>query len=78
MKEHYGTSGFTFGDFPLQPAGRAKKALMDEVPDSSDVFKDGPPPDDVGTLVGEYYRRGEKNVAKLGHLKELLAKDAMS
>ena len=79
MKEHYGASGITQGDFPLQPRGRAKKDLADEVPDMSDFFKNAPPPRDfvydVGTLVGEYYRRGEKDAAKLGHLKELLDAD---
>ena len=74
MKENYGTAGFTFGDFPLQFAGRAKE-LADEIPDSSDLFKDGPPPDDVGTLVGEYYRRGDKDIARLGHLKECLYRE---
>lgn len=75
MKEYYGESGFTFGDFPLQPIGRAKE-LMDEMPDSSELFRNEPPPRDVGTLVGEYYRRGDKNVGKLGHLKALLSRDA--
>jgi MoaA/NifB/PqqE/SkfB family radical SAM enzyme len=75
MKEYYGESGFTFGDFPLQPVGRAKD-LMDEVPDSADFFKNGPLLRDVGTLVGEYYRRHDKDVGKLGHLKEILSRDA--
>ena len=81
MKEYYGAKGITFGDFPLQPIGRAKE-LMDEMPDSTDFFDKGPPPMKkgekvgagmpVGTLIGEYYVRGEKRVAKLGHLKDLL------
>ena len=85
MKEHYGQYGITFGDFPLQPIGRAKE-LMDEMPDSADYFDNGPPPMKkgekvaagmpVGTLIGEYYVRGEKRVAKLGHLKDLLTEAA--
>jgi hypothetical protein len=81
MKAYYGAKGITFGDFPLQPIGRAKE-LMDEMPDSADFFDDGPPPMKkgeksgpgmpVGTLIGEYYVRDEKKVAKLGHLKDLL------
>ena len=74
MKEYYGKSGFTFGDFPLQPIGRAKE-LMDEIPDSTEFFKNGPPLRDVGTLVGEHYRRHDKDVGRLGQLKELLARD---
>ena len=77
MKEYYGASGITQGDFPLQPMGRAKE-LADEIPEPVDFFKNGPPPRDVGTLVGEYYRRGDRDVAKLGHLKELLAADALN
>ena len=75
MKKHYGTCGIIFGDFPLQPIGRAKE-LIDEMPDSGELFNNGPPPGDVGTVVGEYYRRGDKDVGKLGHLKELLSPDA--
>jgi hypothetical protein len=85
MKEYYGAKGITFGDFPLQPIGRAKD-LMDEMPDSTDYFDNGPPPMKkgekvaagmpVGTLIGEYYVRGERKVAKLGHLKDLLAEAA--
>ena len=76
MKEYYGKSGITQGDFPMQPIGRAKE-LMDEMPDSEEFFKKVPPPPKkgdgafkVGTLIGEYYSIDNENVAKLGHLKE--------
>ena len=79
MKEHYSTSGITFGDFPLQPIGRAKN-LMDEMPDSAEFFKKLPPPPEdgpkggpVATLIDEYYTRGKERVARLGHLKEMFS-----
>lgn len=78
MKEYYGAMGITFGDFPMQPIGRARD-LMDEMPDSEEFFKSMPPPPKngggypIGSLIGEYYVRHGKKVAKLGHLKELLA-----
>ena len=78
MKDYYGARGVTFGDFPMQPIGRAKD-LMDEMPDSEAFFKNMPPPPKdsggfpIGSLIGEdYIRHGEK-VAKLGNLKELMA-----
>jgi len=78
MKEHYGARGVTFGDFPMQPIGRAKD-LMDEMPDSEEFFRSMPPPPKdsggfpIGSLIGEHYVRHGKKVAKLGHLKELVA-----
>ena len=79
MKEHYGTEGITFGDFPMQPIGRAKD-LMDEMPDSKEFFKKMPPPSKenkgsypIGSLIGEYYVRHGKKVAELGNLKDLIA-----
>ena len=78
MKEYYGARGVTFGDFPMQPIGRAKN-LMDELPDSKEFFKNMPPPPKnsggypIGSLIGENYTRFGKKVAKLGNLKELLA-----
>jgi organic radical activating enzyme len=77
MKEHYGARGVTFGDFPMQPIGRAKD-LMDEMPDSEEFFKNMPPPKEtagypIGSLIGEDYIRHGKKVARLGNLKELIA-----
>ena len=77
MKEYYGAWGVTFGNFPMQPIGRAKD-LMDEMPDSAEFFKNMPPPKDsggypIGSLIGEDYTRHGKKVAKLGNLKDLLA-----
>ena len=79
MWEHYAASGITQGDFPMQPIGRAKE-LMDEMPDSEEYFKKMPRPPKkgdgnfrAGTLMGEYYRIGDENVARLGHLKEYWA-----
>ena len=51
MKEHYGTSGITFGNFPLQPIGKARD-LMDEMPDSEEFFKNAPPPSKEGPKGG--------------------------
>jgi organic radical activating enzyme len=71
MKEYYGAMGITFGEFPLQPIGKAKN-LMDEMPDPVAP----PPPKDekggfpVGTLIGEWYTKGPEKVVKLGHLKD--------
>jgi organic radical activating enzyme len=79
MKEYYGARGITFGDFPMQPIGRAKD-LMDEMPDSEEFFKNMPPPPKnvaggypIGSLIGEDYIRHGKKVAKLGNLKDLIA-----
>jgi organic radical activating enzyme len=77
MKEYYSAKGVTFGDFPMQPIGRARN-LMDEMPNSEEFFKNMPPPPKtsgypIGSLIGEYYVRHGKKVAKLGNLKELLA-----
>ena len=79
MKEYYGRWGVTFGDFPMQPIGKARE-LMDEMPDSEEFFKNMPPPPrenrggyPIGSLIGEYYVHKGRKVAKLGNLKELIA-----
>lgn len=78
MKEYYEASGVTFGDFPMQPIGRAKD-LMDEMPDSKEFFKNMPKPPKkysgfpIGSLIGENYTRHGKKAVKLGNLKELIA-----
>jgi organic radical activating enzyme len=79
MKEYYGARGVTFGDFPMQPIGRAKD-LMYEMPDSAEFFKNLPPPPKeetggypIGSLIGEDYTRHGKKVARLGNLKKLIA-----
>jgi len=83
MKEYYGSRGVSFGEFPMQPIGRAKD-LMDEIPDSEEFFKNMPPPPKntggypIGTLIGEDYTRHGEKVAKLGNLKELLVRAAVS
>jgi len=73
MKEHYGASGITFGDFPVMPIGKAKE-LTEPFPDSPE-FKipprkesDGP---GVVTLVGDDYYTGSTKKGKLGHLADL-------
>jgi MoaA/NifB/PqqE/SkfB family radical SAM enzyme len=84
MKEYYGARGVTFGDFPMQPIGRARE-LMDEMPDSEEFFKNMPPPPKndklsypIGTLLGENYLHKGKKVAKLGNLQDLIAIAAAS
>jgi MoaA/NifB/PqqE/SkfB family radical SAM enzyme len=84
MKEYYGAKGVTFGDFPMQPIGRAKN-LMDEMPDSEEFFKNMPPPPKndklsypIGTLLGENYLHKGKKVARLGNIEDLIAKAAAS
>ncbi len=78
MKTYYIAKGVTFGDFPMQPIGRAKD-LMDEMPDSKEFFKNMPPPGKdtpgypIGSLIGEDYMRHGKKAAKLGNLKKLIA-----
>ena len=78
MKEYYESKGITFGEFPLQPIGRAKN-LMDEIPDSEEFFKNQPSPPEkapegmpMATLIGEYYYKTGKKLARLGNLKALI------
>ncbi len=78
MKEYYGSRGITFGDFPLQPIGRAKN-LMDEMPDTEEFFKNLTPPPEKGadgmpiaTLIGEYYYKQGKKLTRLGYLNEII------
>jgi hypothetical protein len=78
MKEYYEARGITFGDFPLQPIGRAKK-LMDQMPEPPEFMKNEPNMAyemAYANVIGDYYTRHGKNVAKLGHLKDLVAEDA--
>ena len=82
MKAYYGSYGITFGDFPLQPIGKARN-LTDEMPDSEAFFKNMPPPPKenkggypIGSLIGEYYVHKGKKVAGLGNLKDLIAMTA--
>jgi hypothetical protein len=78
MKEYYEAKDITFAEFPLHPIGRAKN-LMDEMPDAEEFFKNQPLPQKEGpvempmaTLIGEYYCKKGKKLAKLGHLKDLI------
>jgi MoaA/NifB/PqqE/SkfB family radical SAM enzyme len=73
MKKHYGSSGITFGDFPMLNIGKAKR-LKDRIPEF-EGFKfapqkegEGPP---VLVLVGEDYYFGNKRIGKLGHMLDL-------
>jgi MoaA/NifB/PqqE/SkfB family radical SAM enzyme len=75
MKQHYGSMGITFGDFPMLNIGKAKN-LRDRLPEFPG-FKfglpkvmDGP---QVLTLVGDDYYSGNKKVGKLGRMLELYA-----
>ena len=75
MKEHYGTAGITFGDFPMMPIGKAKD-LADLLPEQPE-FK--PPPGRDGeeqrnygaVLMGDAYYHFNKKVGDLGHLAEM-------
>jgi len=72
MKNHYGKTGITFGDFPMLAIGKAKN-ISDQLPNPPDftppVYKEAV--ERVGAvLVGEDYYHGDKKVARLGHLKE--------
>ncbi|MBN1571261.1 MAG: hypothetical protein JXA73_25725 [Acidobacteria bacterium] len=73
MKQHYGSMGVTFGDFPMLNIGKAKN-LKDQIPDFPGFSppprkkEDGPP---GAVLVGDDYYLGEKKIGKLGHLLDL-------
>ena len=53
---------------------------MDEMPDTEEFFKnqqtqpqkEGPVEMPMATLIGEYYCKAGKKLARLGHLKELM------
>jgi MoaA/NifB/PqqE/SkfB family radical SAM enzyme len=73
MKEHYGTQGVTFSDFPMLDVGRAKQ-LKDQQPEFSGypempVKEGGGPP--VVVLVGDDYYVKYKKTGKLGRLLDL-------
>lgn len=73
MKQHYGSMGITFGDFPMLNIGKAKN-LKDQMPEFS-----GYPPIPRGegegpgvlVLVGDDYYHGSKRIGKLGRMLEL-------
>jgi MoaA/NifB/PqqE/SkfB family radical SAM enzyme len=73
MKEHYGSMGITFGDFPMLEIGKAKK-LKDQLPEFSGYppmpVKDGNGPP-VLVLVGDDYYVKYKKTGKLGRMLEL-------
>ena len=74
MKTYYEARGITFGDFPLQPIGRAKN-LMDQIPEPPESMKGEPNKAfemTFANVIGDYYTRHGKNVAKLGNLKDLV------
>jgi len=73
MKEHYGSLGITFGDFPMLDVGKAKD-MKDQQPEFSGYPPmpvpegDGPP---VVVLVGDDYYVEYKKTGKLGRILEL-------
>jgi pyruvate-formate lyase-activating enzyme len=73
MKNHYGSMGVTFGDFPMLDVGKAKK-LKDQQPEFSG-FKFPLPKTGSGpmvlVLVGDDYYASSKKVGKLGHMLDL-------
>jgi hypothetical protein len=73
MKRHYGSSGITFGDFPMLRIGKAKK-IQDQAPEFAgfpplpEKERSGPP---GLVLVGDDYYLGNKRIGKLGHMLDL-------
>jgi organic radical activating enzyme len=73
MKNHYGSRGIAFGDFPMLNIGKAK-SLKDQLPDFPGFTppprkaEDGPP---GAVLVGDDYYLGDKKIGKLGHILDL-------
>ena len=74
MKDHYSTSGITFGDFPMMPIGKAKE-LVDLLPDGPGFNPPPPPKEEVrnhnAVLMGDAYYRNNEKVAELGHLARM-------
>ena len=73
MKQHYGSMGVTFGDFPMLDIGKAKK-LKDQQPEFNGYPpfpKSDRPGPQVLVLVGDDYYSGNKKIGKLGHMLEL-------
>ena len=73
MKEHYGSMGITFGDFPMLDIGKAKN-LKGQLPEFSGyppmpVKEGGGPP--VLVLVGDDYYVGNTKTGKLGQMLDL-------
>ena len=73
LKRHYGSTGITFGDFPMLNIGKARnlKSLQPEFPGFTMPPRreeDGPP---GAVLVGEDYYLGNKKIGKLGHMLDL-------
>jgi len=73
MKQHYGSMGITFGDFPMLNIGKAKN-LQDQLPEFSGFpplpRKEGSGPPGL-VLVGEDYYSGNQRIGKLGHMLDL-------
>lgn len=73
MKQHYGSMGITFGDFPMLNIGKAKD-LQDQLPEFSG-FPPMPPREGDGpfglVLVGEDYYSGNHKIGKLGRMLDL-------
>lgn len=73
MKQHYGSMGITFGDFPMLNIGKAKN-LQDQLPEFSGFppfpAKPGGGPSGL-VLVGKDYYSGNKIIGKLGRMLDL-------
>ena len=73
MKQHYGSLGITFGDFPMLRIGKAKK-LESQLPEFSG-FPPMPVKENAGppglVLVGEDYYFGNRRIGRLGHMMDL-------
>ena len=73
MKQHYGSKGITFGDFPMLNIGKAKK-LQDQLPEFDGYppmpAKEGDGPH-VLVLVGEDYYIESTRSGKLGRMMDL-------
>jgi MoaA/NifB/PqqE/SkfB family radical SAM enzyme len=78
MKQHYGSMGITFGDFPMLNVGKAKN-LQDQLPEFSGFppmpLKEGDGPPGL-VLVGEDYYSGNNKIGKLGHMLDLYPRAA--
>lgn len=73
MKNHYGSMGITFGDFPMLNIGKAKK-LQDQLPEFDGYpplpGKEGDGPHGL-VLVGDDYYIGNTRTGKLGSMMDL-------
>jgi hypothetical protein len=80
MKKHYGSMGFTFGDFPMLNIGKAKN-LKEQLPEFQGFppmpAREGGGPSGL-VLVGEDYYSGNKRIGKLGRMLDLYPNEGKS